>query len=68
MTGTGGKRPGETGGHAEVHDEAVVGPPGTGQLGLCKCPNCKTVIRHRRSEPCSDHPCPKCGAAMVRGD
>ncbi len=68
MSGTGKKGPVNPCGHTEVHDEAVVGPPGTGMLGLCKCPECGTVIRHRRSEPCGDHPCPKCGSAMIRGD
>ncbi|MGC9003960.1 MAG: hypothetical protein ACP5KZ_04555 [bacterium] len=37
-----------------------------GPGGECICPNCGTVVPHKRSVPCSQMKCPKCGSPMTR--
>ena len=34
--------------------------------GNCICPNCNTVIPHKRGVPCFQTACPNCGAFMAR--
>lgn len=37
---------------------------GTG--GSCVCPKCGTTLPHGRGKPCTQTPCPSCGAMMTR--
>jgi hypothetical protein len=34
--------------------------------GNCICPNCNTVIPHKRGVPCFQTACPNCGRLMTR--
>jgi len=34
--------------------------------GNCVCPDCKTVIPHKRGIPCFQTTCPNCGKFMTR--
>lgn len=44
---------------------------GRGQKGKspktkeCICPQCKTVIAHKRGKPCFEEKCPECGTPML---
>ncbi|MGI6113030.1 MAG: hypothetical protein ACOYEJ_02780 [Mahellales bacterium] len=38
-----------------------------GPGGYCICPACQTKMPHQQGIPCYSLTCPKCGAAMVRG-
>jgi len=39
---------------------------GRGPGGNCVCPNCGERVPHKRSIPCAEMKCPKCGINMVR--
>ncbi len=39
-----------------------------GAPAVCVCPKCGEQVPHRQGVPCLEMTCPKCGAAMVRGD
>jgi len=39
-----------------------------GPGGFCICPSCGEKVAHQQGMPCFEQKCPKCGAAMTRGD
>jgi len=46
------------------------GPKAAGPAGTCVCvnPGCGHEVPHRRSTPCYQMSCPKCGSPMIRKD
>jgi len=45
--------------------QGVGGPKqGVGGVGMCYCSNCDKEFPHERGTPCSETPCPECGAMM----
>ncbi len=42
------------------------GASGAGPGGNCVCSSCGEKVAHQSGNPCYDHTCPKCGAAMMR--
>ena len=40
-------------------------PVGDAGVSYCVCPKCNTKVEHKRSVPCNNQSCPKCGTAMI---
>ncbi|MFC1566672.1 hypothetical protein ACFL4A_02400 [bacterium] len=40
--------------------------PGSGPVGYCICPSCKTRVPHQRGCPCYTVECPNCGNKMIK--